>query len=101
MLDWTRFEYLSFDCYGTLIDWETGILGYLRRLLQSKGLDPGDAKILNLYSDFEPREQASPYRSYREVLASVGRDFAREFGFEVTVEEANGLAESIRDWQPF
>ena len=101
MLDFTRFEWLSFDCYGTLIDWESGILGYLRPLLESKGCAIGDAQILNLYSELEPREQAGEYRSYREVLAGVVRGFARELRFEVTGAEAAGLADSIRDWEPF
>jgi len=101
MLDFSRFDWLSFDCYGTLIDWETGLLGYLRPLFRNKGSAISDARILALYSDFEPREQAGQYRAYRDVLAGVVRDFARELRFEVTNGEANGLAESIRDWQPF
>src|SRR5271157_2792762 len=101
MLDCSRFDWLSFDCYGTLIDWESGIFGYLRPLLLAKGCDISDARILALYSEFEPQEQAGHYRSYREVLADVVRDFARELHFEVSESEANGLAESIRDWQPF
>jgi len=101
MLDFAQFEWLSFDCYGTLIDWESGLLGYLRPLLQQKGCAIGDAEVLSLYSEFEPREQAGEYRSYREVLASVVRDFARELRFEVTKAEAAGLADSVRDWDPF
>ena len=60
MLDFARFEWLSFDCYGTLIDWETGLLGYLRPLLESKGHALSDAQILNLYSEFEPCAQSGP-----------------------------------------
>ncbi len=101
MLDFSRFDWLSFDCYGTLIDWETGILGYLRPLLRAKGCAFTDAQILALYSEVEPRQQAGNYRCYREVLAGVVRDFARELRFEVSESEANGLAESIRGWQPF
>ncbi len=101
MLDFTRFGWISFDCYGTLIDWESGILGYLGPLLQSKGCAITDAQILSLYSDFEPREQSGVYRTYREVLASVVLDFARELQFDVTPAEAEGLAASIRDWGPF
>jgi 2-haloacid dehalogenase len=101
MLDFSRFDWLSFDCYGTLIDWETGILVYLRSLLQGKGCTVSDAQILALYSEFEPQEQAGQYRSYREVQAGVVRDFARELHFEVSDNEADGLAESIRDWKPF
>jgi 2-haloacid dehalogenase len=101
MLDFSRFEWLSFDCYGTLIDWETGLLTYLRPLFQIKGCAVSDAQILRLYSEFEPRQQAGQYRTYREVLAGVVRDFARELHFEVSDSEADGLAESIRDWRPF
>jgi len=100
-LDLAQFEWLSFDCYGTLIDWESGILGYLRPLLQRKGCAVADAQILNLYSEFEPRAELGPYRSYREVLATVVRDFARELRFEVTEAEAAGLAASIAGWEPF
>jgi 2-haloacid dehalogenase len=84
-----------------LIDWEAGILGYLRPLLREKGSAIGDAEVLRLYSEFEPREQSGEYRSYREVLASVVRDFARELRFDVTDAEAAGLADSIRNWEPF
>lgn len=101
MLDFSRFEYLSFDCYGTLIDWESGILGYLRPLLRSKGCDVSDAQILNLYSEFEPHQQDLAYRRYREILASVLRDFGRELHVDFTEPEVAGLAESIREWEPF
>lgn len=101
MLDFTCFEYFSFDCYGTLIDWESGILGYLRPLLQSKGCNVADSQILGLYSELEPRQQQLPYRRYREILASVVRDFAQEFRVQVTEAEASGLADSIREWKPF
>jgi len=101
MLDFTQFQWLSFDCYGTLIDWESGILGYLRPLLQLKGCTLSDAEILSLYSEFEPREQAGAYRTYREVLASVVHDFARELRFPVSDAEAAALAGSIADWAPF
>jgi 2-haloacid dehalogenase len=101
MLDFARFEWLSFDCYGTLIDWETGLLGYLRPLLESKGHALSGTQILNLYSEFEPRAQSGPYRCYREVLAQVVREFARELRFSVSAADADGLAESIRGWQPF
>lgn len=99
--DFSRFEWLSFDSYGTLIDWELGILGYFRELLQCRSCKISDDEILNMYSEFEPQEQAGEYRPYREVLASVVRDFARELNFEVSETEASGLAESIRSWQPF
>lgn len=101
MLDLSQFKWLSFDCYGTLINWEAGILGYIRPVLNRKECTVSDDRILNLYSEFEPRRQELPYRTYREVLAEVMRDFAGEFRVEVSDEEARGLADSIRDWEPF
>lgn len=101
MLDLSQFDWISFDCYGTLIDWEAAILGYLRPLLQSKGHDLADAQILQLYSDFEPTEQSGQYRRYRDVLAALVGDFAGQLNFDVTAAEAAGLAESIHGWTPF
>ena len=101
MLDFAQFDYLSFDCYGTLIDWEAGILGYLRPLLRNKRVNVTEGEVLNLYSEFEPRQQQPPYRSYREVLAGVVREFGAHFDFAVSRAEADGLAESMRDWQAF
>jgi 2-haloacid dehalogenase len=100
MLDLSQFEYVSFDCYGTLIDWESGILGYLSPLLQRKNRQVSAAEILNLYSEFEPRHQDT-YKPYRAVLARVVHEFAAHFNFEVTGHEAAGLAESIRRWEVF
>jgi 2-haloacid dehalogenase len=101
VLNLSQFEWLSFDCYGTLINWESGILGYVRPLLQRKGRAVSDDEILNLYSEFEPRRQQSPYRTYREVLTDVMRDFAVRFRVELSDDELRGLADSIRDWDPF
>jgi 2-haloacid dehalogenase len=101
MLNLSQFQWLSFDCYGTLINWESGILGYIRPLLQRKGCTVSDNEILNLYSEFEPRRQQPPYRTYSEVLARVMRDFAAELQIELSDEEARGLADSIRNWEPF
>ena len=101
MLDLSQFQWLSFDCYGTLINWEAGILGYIRPVLKRKQCTVSDDRILNLYSEFEPRRQELPYRTYRQVLAEVMRDFASEFRVEVSDDEARGLADSIRDWGPF
>jgi len=75
MLDFTRFEVLTFDCYGTLINWEAGILGCLRPILAARGKAIDDATMLQLYGDFEARAEQGEYRRYREVLQSVVRQF--------------------------
>jgi 2-haloacid dehalogenase len=101
MLDFAQYEWISFDCYGTLIDWESGILGYLMPLLERKRVFIRDAEVLRLYAEIEPRLQSEPYRCYREILAMVVREFARELRFNVSIAEAAGLAESLYSWQPF
>jgi|ERR1700683_105084 2-haloacid dehalogenase len=101
MLDFSRFELLTFDCYGTLINWEEGILRCLHRLLAAHGKDTDDATILRLYGDFEARAEQGEYRRYREVLQSVVRRFGGKLGFAPTDEEARSLAESLKEWKPW
>lgn len=101
MLDFSRFEILTFDCYGTLINWEDGILRCLHRILSARGKDTDDATILRLYGDFEARAEEGEYRPYREVLQSVVRQFGTQFGFRPTEQEAHSLPESLKDWRPW
>jgi 2-haloacid dehalogenase len=100
-LDFSRFQIITFDCYGTLIDWETGILGALRPMLAAHGAQLSDAEVLALYGELEAEEEAGTYRRYREILASVVRRLGQRLGFDPTTAEADSLANSLRDWQPF
>jgi len=101
MLDFSRFEVLTFDCYGTLINWEEGILRCLRRILAAHGKDTDDATILRLYGDFEAHAEQGEYRRYREVLQSVVRQFGEQLGFAPTDEATRSLPESLQEWQPW
>jgi len=101
MLDFTRFEILTFDCYGTLIDWESGILSALHRILSAHAKKIDDAALLKLYGDFEQRLEEPPFRSYRIVLESVVRRFGAELGFTPTDAEARSLANSLSSWKPW
>jgi 2-haloacid dehalogenase len=101
MLDFSRFEILTFDCYGTLINWENGILRCMHRILAAHGKDTDDAMILKLYGDFEARAELGQYRCYREVLQSVVRQFGEQLAFVPTHEETRSLPESLRTWQPW
>jgi 2-haloacid dehalogenase len=98
--NFSRFRALTFDCYGTLIDWETGLLGALRPLLEAHGKNLSDEQIFALYGELEPAAQ-NPYRRYRDVLAEVVRGFGKRLGFSVSEAEAVSLAESLKTWQPF
>ena len=101
MLDFNRFEILTFDCYGTLIDWEAGILAALRRVLSAHGKKIDDPTLLELYGTFEQRSEHGAFRPYREVLQSVVRQFGDELGFVTTAEEARSLPDSLAFWKPW
>jgi 2-haloacid dehalogenase len=101
MIDFTRFEILTFDCYGTLIDWEAGILFVLHQILSNHGKEIDDATLLQLYGDFEQRAEEAPFQPYREVLASVVRQFGKELGFTPTPEEVRSLPDSLSKWRPW
>ena len=101
MLDFNRFRVLTFDCYGTLIDWETGILSTLRRILVAHGKKVDDPTILKLFGGFEARAEQGQFQLYRQVLQSVVRQFGEELGFMPTDHEARSLPESLASWKPW
>jgi 2-haloacid dehalogenase len=101
MLHFNRFEILTFDCYGTLIDWETGILAALHRILSAHKKKIDDASVLKLYGDFEQRSEQGAFRPYREVLESVVRQFGAELRFTPTAEEVHSLPDSLASWKPW
>jgi 2-haloacid dehalogenase len=101
MLDFSRFEILTFDCYGTLIDWETGILAALHRILAAHNQSIDDATLLKLYGDFEQLSEQGEFHPYREVLQSVVRRFGAELGFAPTPEQVRSLPESLATWKPW
>lgn len=100
-LDLSSYEILTFDCYGTLVDWESGIARALGALLSQRGLDLDRERLLALYADFEPAAQAGEFKPYREVLAAVVDRFGERFGFEPTASERGSLAASLGDWSVF
>jgi 2-haloacid dehalogenase len=101
MLDFNRFELLTFDCYGTLIDWETGILSAIRRILAAHQKTIDDATLLRLYGDFEQRSEQGTFNPYRGVLESVVRQFGKELEFIPTAAETRSLPESLPSWKPW
>lgn len=101
MLDLQRFKVLTFDCYGTLINWEAGILNSLRPVLAAHAIELSDAEILKIYSELEPEAQESPFRRYRDVLEAVVAGFGERLGFAPSTEERSCLHASLPEWPPF
>ena len=101
-MDLAEFDALSFDCYGTLIDWEAGISAVLGPWTQSRGLDMTDEALLTAYSGHEARAEAGhPGDSYPLILARSVRDLGADLGAEVTEDDAERLARSVPDWPAF
>jgi len=100
-LNFHKFEVLSFDCYGTLIDWEEGILKALSPVLSAHGVELPDYEILEHYARIESEIEGGSFIRYREVLREVVREMGRRFGFIPSSSEVNCLVDSLRDWQPF
>ena len=102
MLDFDRLEWLSFDCYGTLVDWESGIYASVDWVLRSHGVRRSRAEILALFSDIEPRVQNSEtYLKYRRVLHRVMETIGAELGIRCTESELDCLADTLPHWPIF
>ena len=67
-LDYDRYEVMTFDCFGTLIDWESGLIGALAPFREKLALELSDDEILEQYAWLESTLQSARYRPYREVL---------------------------------
>lgn len=98
--DFSRFHVITFDCYGTLIDWESGILAAFRPILKAHGAELDDAEIVRLYAEIEVKEEAE-YRAYKDILAAVVRGFGVRLGFEPMEQEQQSLPRSLPQWKPF
>jgi len=100
-MDFLNFSTISFDCYGTLINWEAGILPALRTVLARHQHNLDDSAILELYGEFEAEAESGPYQKYRDVLQSVVRGFGQRLGFKPSSDDMRTLSESVPAWPPF
>jgi len=100
-VDFSAFDALTFDCYGTLIDWETGILAALAPVLAAHGAAAGDEELLERFAVHEAELEAGPHRRYREVLAGALRGIGADLGFTPTPDELAAFGASVADWPAF
>jgi len=99
-LDLNQFRVLTFDCYGTLIDWESGILNALKPVFIAHQVKIGQDAALELFGELES-EQQREYKPYRAVLENVLAGIGERLGFTPTDREKQAFGESVRDWPPF
>lgn len=97
----SEFDLITFDCYGTLIDWESGITGAIQAEAARAGVDLDRDEIIEAYMVDEHVVEASGYRPYRDVLAETARRVAARLGWKIAPDRAGFLAASLPDWQPF
>jgi len=101
VIDFGRIDVVSFDCYGTLIDWESGILEALAPLRAQGGVRATDDELLEHYARLETVLESGDHVSYKEVLRGVARGFARRFSISEADFDADALAVSLPRWRPF
>ena len=102
MSDFDRFGAMSFDCYGTLIDWETGIANALRPWAARNGLELGDQALLAAYGSTETHvEDDMPSALYPVILGETLRRVGADLGADVTDADAQSFGQSVKDWPAF
>lgn len=96
------FEALTFDCYGTLIDWETGLYNALQPLLRKAAVRLSREDVLAAFARYESAQEAkTPTMIYSSLLAEVHRGLAREWRIDGTEAEALAFGNSVPDWPAF
>ena len=98
----TDFKMLTFDTYGTLIDWESGIHTALGPLLDKVPIKLGRDEVLELFAECEIRQQrATPTLVYSELLSEVARAIAQKWQIKISDEEARAFGRSVKHWPAF
>lgn len=100
-MNFDDFECFSFDCYGTLIDWETGISSALRPILENHEISAGHHVLLELFGEAEAEIEAGPYRPYCQVLKEVLSQIGDVLGFEPYRSELESFSTSVMNWPAF
>lgn len=92
---------ITFDCYGTLIDWETGIWEAFRSASAADGVHLDREEVLAAYRAIEPMVESGTFQPYRDVLGKTARRVAAECGWSISAAQAGFLARSLGRWPPF
>lgn len=101
MPSFNKYAVLTFDCYGTLIDWENGILTALKPVLVRHNIHLNDDDILELYAKLESKIEKGEFVTYKNVLKKIMEEIGNKFGFNLLSSEKDCLVESLKNWQPF
>jgi 2-haloacid dehalogenase len=97
----SKFPYVTFDCYGTLVDWESGIKSTIKTILDDKGVRGNIEQLFRTREDLEFDLIQSEYRAYREILALSLKETFAQFQLPYSNRDGERLAESVPDWPVF
>ncbi|MCJ7711789.1 MAG: haloacid dehalogenase type II [Chloroflexi bacterium] len=100
-IDFSRFDALTFDTYGTLIDWERGILNALQVVLSRDDVSLTENELLELYAKHEAEVERGVYRTYREVLAASVRGLCADLGVDPPEAVVADFSASVPQWPAF
>lgn len=100
-IDTSTIKAISFDCYGTLIDWEAGLAAALEPVFGVHRVPFDRGAVIAAFARHEREVEAGRYQSYAAVLGVVMKGLAREFDLQLNPGEAMALAASIGKWPPF
>jgi 2-haloacid dehalogenase/putative hydrolase of the HAD superfamily len=95
------YDVITFDCYGTLIDWEDGIVSAFTREAAADGIALDPSRIIGAYHEVEPAVEAEQYEPYRDVLARTARRVADRLDWDLSEARSRFLPDSLADWTPF
>ncbi len=96
-----EYDVITFDCYGTLIDWDGGIRSAFAAAAQRAGVNIDLDAALTAYHAIEPQVEAAEYRPYRQVLAETAQRAAATLGWPMDDDTARFFAATLPQWTPF
>ena len=96
-----QYDIITFDCYGTLIDWESGIADAFLRAARENGIELRRDEVLRAYELIEPVVERERFRLYRDVLTEAAARVAHALGWPLAYERGTFLVSSLASWKPF
>lgn len=100
-MDLTGIRLITFDCYGTLIDWNRGIRGAFDRVAKQRGITIDPEYLQTVYEEEEAKIEARPYRSYAQVQAEAATAVAVRLNLPASDALGSALPQTLPDWPPF
>lgn len=100
-MDFKQFKILTFDCYGTLIDWKSSVLGIIQPVLLDYSIEMPDTGLFNLFLEADRDTISKDYITYREVLIRIMENIGKNLNLNLQQKDKECLVDRFGDWYPF